>query len=79
MFLSSVWMDGWMGFVRRDDEGMRYIYIYTIYTPNLGLEIAVPGQERERGCFKGSSEGAQRRSKGALREREGIGGSRGLY
>ena len=37
-----------------------YIYIYIMYTPNLGFGIAVPGQEREQGRFKGSTEGAPR-------------------
>ncbi len=47
-------------------SGKRYIYI--IYTPNLGFEIAVPGREREQGRFRGSSEGAR----GSI---EGAGGS----
>ena len=47
MFLSSVWMDGWMGFVRRDDEGMRYIYIHYIH-PEL----------RIGDCRSGSGKGA---------------------
>ena len=34
--------------------------IYIIYTPNLGLDIAVPGQEREQGRFRGSNEGVTR-------------------
>ena len=34
------------------------IYIYIIYTPNLGLGIAVLGREREQGRFRGSTEGA---------------------
>ena len=42
---------------------------YIIYTPNLGLEIAVPGREREQGRFRGSIEGAR----GSKREqRESI-------
>ena len=36
-----------------------------IYTPNLGVPITVFNQEREQGCFRGSSEG---RSKGAPKE-----------
>lgn len=40
-------------------------YIYIIYTPNLGFDIAVLGLEREQGRFKGSSGGAKGRSKGA--------------
>ena len=31
-------------------------YIYTISPPNLGLEIIVPGREREQGRFRGSRE-----------------------
>ena len=31
-------------------------YIYTIYTPNLGLKIAVSVREREHGRFRGSKE-----------------------
>ena len=52
-----------------------YIYIYIIYTPNLGFVITVPGREREQGRFKGSTEGVRRRSKGALREYKGTRGS----
>ena len=50
-----------------------YIYIYIIYTPNLGLRIAIPGREREQGRFKGSTEGALREHRGAAR------GSLNLY
>ena len=46
----------------------RHSYIYIIYTPNLGLLIAVLDQEREQGRFKGSSEGVRGFSKGALSE-----------
>jgi hypothetical protein len=35
------------------------VYIYIIYTPNLGLGIAVPGREREQGRFKESTEAAR--------------------
>ena len=35
------------------------IYMYIIYTPNLGLEIAVPGREREQGRFRRSTKGSQ--------------------
>ena len=49
-----------------------YPYIYIIYTPNLGLEITLPGREREQGRFRGSSEGARGRSKGASKEHEGA-------
>ena len=41
------------------------VYTYIIYTPNLGLEIAVPGREREQGRFRGSSEGARESNGGA--------------
>ena len=56
-----------------------YVYIYIIYTPNLGLEIAVFDQEREQGRFRGSiegatgeQEGARGSSEGARREQEGA-------
>jgi len=35
------------------------IYIYIIYTPNLGLGIAVFDREREQGRFRGSREGVR--------------------
>ena len=41
------------------------VYIYIIYTPNLELGIAVSVREREQGHFRGSSEGARARSRGA--------------
>jgi len=54
------------------------VYIYIIYTPNLGLEITVSVREREQGRFRGSSEGAVGSnegeggsSEGALREQRG--------
>ena len=50
-----------------------YLYIYYIYTPNLGSEVAVPGREREQGRFRGSTEGAQGSTEGA---RESIEGAR---
>ena len=50
----------------------REYYIYIIYTPNLGLEIAVPGREREQGRFRESTEGARGRSGGVSREHEGA-------
>ena len=40
------------------------IYIGIIYTPNLGLKIAILVREREQGRFRGSIEGAG----GAARE-----------
>ena len=42
-----------------------YVYIYIIYTPNLGLRITIPGLEREQGRFRGSTKGAKGRSGGA--------------
>ena len=42
-----------------------YIYIYIIYTPNLGLGIAVSVRKREQGRFRGSTEGAEREQEGA--------------
>ena len=56
-----------------------YIYIYYIYTPNLGSGIALPGREREQGRFRGSSEGARGSIKGAMREHGGAGGSTGEH
>jgi len=47
-------------------------YIYIIYTPNLGFEIAVRDREREQSRFRGSSEGSRGRSKGAVREHGGA-------
>lgn len=41
------------------------VYIYIIYTLNLGFEIAILGLEREQGRFRGSTEGAKGRSGGA--------------
>jgi len=41
------------------------LYIYIIYTPNLGFAIAVFVREREQGRFRGSTEGARGHSKGA--------------
>ena len=51
------------------------IYIYIIYTPNLGLEIAVPGREKEQGRFRGSSEGAKGSNEGAKGSTKGARGS----
>ncbi len=48
------------------------IYIYIIYTPNLGFVIAIPGREREQGRFRGSSEGASREHGRAAREQRGA-------
>ena len=44
------------------------IYICGIYTPNLGLGIAVSIREREQGRFRGSSGGARERIEGAAGE-----------
>ena len=48
------------------------IYIYVIYTPNLGSRITLPGREREQGRFRVSTEGAKGRSEGVAREHEGA-------
>ena len=48
------------------------IYIYIIYTPNLGSETALPGRGREQGRFRGSIEGARGSIKGALSEHGGV-------
>ena len=50
-------------------------YIYIIYTPNLGLKIAVLGREREQGRFKGSTEGARGSIEGARGSNKGAGES----
>ncbi len=44
------------------------MYIYIIYTPNLGFEIAVSVRESEQGRFRGSSRAARGSSERALRE-----------
>jgi len=51
------------------------MYISIIYTPNLGLEIAVSVREREQGRFRGSSEGARGSIEGARGSSEGARGS----
>ena len=43
-----------------------------IHTPNLGLGVTIPGWEKEQSRFRGSIEGAKRRSKRAAREHEGV-------
>ena len=58
-----------------DKNSMR-IYIYIIYTSNLGLMIAVFDLGREQGRFRGSSEGARRSTKGARRSTKGAGEAR---
>ena len=54
-------------------SSVRENYMYILYTPNLGLTIAVFIREREQGHFKGSIEGAE----GALGEHQGSMGSMG--
>ena len=51
------------------------LYIYHIYTPNLGFGITVFDQEREQGRFRGSSEGARGSNEGAGGSSEGARGS----
>ena len=56
----------------KNNDGLaesHYVYIYIIYSPNLGLEIAVPGREREQSRFRGSREGAGGSKKGARRSK----------
>ena len=48
-----------------------HIYICIIYTPNLGLGIAIFDREREHGRFRGSSEGAGGSSEGSTGEHQG--------
>ena len=43
-----------------------YIYIYTISTPNLGLEIAVPGREKKKDYFKESRERVEETKMGII-------------
>ena len=43
-----------------------------MYTPNLGLLIAVFDREKEHGRFRGSSEGARGSTKGAKGVIEGA-------
>jgi len=65
--------------------GCVYIYIYIIYTPNLGLGVALFDREKEQGSFRGSREGARGRTpqehrgsnKGAAREQEAQQRSKG--
>jgi len=53
------------------------VYIYIIYTANLGLEIVVPGREKEQSRFRESSERAERSSERARRNTESIERARG--
>jgi len=55
-------------------SGVDLVYVYIIYTPNLGSGITVFVREREQGRSRGSIEGARGRSKGAPGE---YGGARG--
>jgi len=48
------------------------VYIYIIYTPKLGLEIAVSVREKEQGRFKESSKGARWSNQGAGGNTEGA-------
>ena len=50
------------------------VSFYEDPTPNLGLGIAVSVREREQGRFRGSNEGARRRSEGAGGSNEGARG-----
>ena len=50
------------------------MYIYILYTPNLGFLIAVSRREREQGRFRGSSEGAGGSDDGASMEQKGSTG-----
>ena len=47
-----------------------------LYTPNLGLGIAVSVRDRERGRFKGNSEKAGRAQKGPKKKKEQRGSTR---
>ena len=55
------------------------IYIFIIYTPNLGLRSAVPGWERKQGHFRGSSEGVRGRSEGVGASTREARGSTGAH
>ena len=48
------------------------MYVYIIYTPNLGSAVAVFVQEREQSRFKVSSEGAKGSTKGVGGSTEGA-------
>ena len=49
-----------------------YIYIYIIYTPNLGSSASVLGPEREQGRFNQAREGAAGEQGGARGSSEGA-------
>ena len=53
------------------------VYIYIIYTPNLGLRITTFDREREQGRFRGSSEGARESNGRATGEQRGSNGGAG--
>ena len=57
---------------RQFDDHLQKNYIYVIYARNLGLQITLPGREREQGRFRGSTGGAPREHGGAT---EGVRGS----
>lgn len=48
------------------------VYIYNIYTPNLGLEIVIPGREREQNRFRGSIEKVEKKYERVEREHEEV-------
>lgn len=48
------------------------LYIYTIFSPNLGFEIVISGREREQGRFRGSIEGVGKEHEGVGREYGGA-------
>ena len=45
-----------------------HVYIYIIYTPNLGSSAFVLGPEREQGRFNQAREGAARERRGSKEE-----------
>ena len=52
--------------LRRISIREREIHMYRyVYTPNLGLQVAVSDREREQGHFSGSNQGAPWHSEGA--------------
>ena len=48
------------------------MYIYILYTPNLGWGFAILGREREQGRFRGSTERARASIEGARGSTEGA-------
>ena len=47
-------------------------FLYIIFTPNLGIGIAVSDREREQGHFRGNREGANKCTKRAWMNSEGA-------